>query len=206
MTDPIRPETLTPVAPAPAAASAVPTAPVASPAGPLPAGTLSQPAKRTRSGGGVLNVVLVIAAAVAIGGVAFAVGRSTAPASAVIGTGRGNLGGTGFPTGSFAPGANGQPGFVRGGLGGAGLTVRGTVESVDGDTLTIKTASGQTIEVTTDPSTTYHTQTPAAASDVQAGATVQVQLDPSGAIVGRPGASAAPAGPVGTAGSVTVIP
>jgi hypothetical protein len=48
---------------------------------------------------------------------------------------------------------------------------------------------------------------PATASDVQAGKTVQVQLESIGAGgVGRPGASAAPAGPVGTAGSVTVIP
>ena len=38
----------------------------------------------------------------------------------------------------------------------------------------------------------------------QAGKTVQVQLD--GGITGRPNASAAAAAPVGTAGSVTVIP
>jgi hypothetical protein len=118
-----------------------------------------------------------------------------------------NLGGAGFPTGSFVPGANGGPGFARGGLGGGGLTVRGTVESVDGDTITIKTASGQTIEVETGASTTYNTQAPATAADVQAGTTVQVQLEFNGtAGAGRPGASAAPAGPVGTADSVTVIP
>ena len=92
---------------------------------------------------------------------------------------------------------------VGGGFGG-GLTVQGTVESVDGDTLTIKTANGQTIKVTTGASTTYHTQTDASASDVQAGKTVQVQLD--GGFTGRPNASATTAAPVGTAGSVTVIP
>ena len=116
--------------------------------------------------------------------------------------GPGNLGGgAGFPTGSFAPG-----GFARGGLGGGGLTVRGTVESVDGDTLTIKMASGQTVEVETGESTTYNTQAPASASDVKPGTTVQVQLADGTAGAGRPGASAAPTGPVGTAGSVTVIP
>ena len=98
---------------------------------------------------------------VAIGGVAFAVGRSTAPASATT------LRPGGFvvngPNASFMPGASGAPQFIggRGGLGGAGLTIRGTVESVDGDTVTIKTANGQTIEVTTDADTTYTTQTPA---------------------------------------------
>ena len=57
-----------------------------------------------------------------------------------------------------------------------GLTIRGTVESVDGDTVTIKTANGQTIEVTTGADTTYNTQAPGSASDVTDGTTVQVQL------------------------------
>ena len=70
--------------------------------------------------------------------------------------------------------------------------------------MTIKTANGQTITVSTGASTTYHTQTDASASDVTAGKTVQVQLD--GGLTGRPNASAAPDAPVGTAGSVTVIP
>jgi hypothetical protein len=75
---------------------------------------------------------------------------------------------------------------------------------VSGNSLTIKTASGQTITVTTGASTTYNTQSPASASDVRAGATVEVQLDGGGG--GRPTASATTTGPVGTAGSVTVIP
>jgi hypothetical protein len=202
---PAAPEPFMPAAPEP---SAIPTTPViASP--PVMAPPPAVPvAKRKGAGGGWLNVVLVIAAAVAIGGVAFAIGRSTAPASASTGNGLGNFpGGAGFPAGSFAPGTGGQPGFGRDGLGGGGLTVRGTVESVDGDSLTIKTASGQTIEVTTGASTTYNTQAPASASDVQAGTTVQVQLEFSGAVgAGRPGASATTTGSVGTAGSVTVIP
>jgi hypothetical protein len=203
---PIVPEPFSPVAPEPLAASSVPTTPVTpSPISPTP-GTL--PAARKKSGGGWLNVVLVVAAAVAIGGVAFAVGRTTAPVSATTGNGRGTFNGA-FPGGSFAPRASGQPGLGRGGfggaLGGAGLTVSGTVVSVDGDTLTLKTASGQTIEVTTGPSTTYNTQSSASASDVQAGKTVQVQLDLGGG-VGRPNASGAPDGSTGTANSVTVVP
>jgi hypothetical protein len=162
-------------------------------------------ARKSPSSGRWLNLVLILAAAVAIGGVAFAVGRGTAPVSAATGAGRGGIaGGAGFPRGSSAPGANGGNGFGRGGFGGAGLTVEGTVVSTTGDTLTIKTAAGQTIEVTTGASTTYHTQTAASASDVQAGKTVQVQLEFGGN--GRPSASGTTSGPVGTAGSVTVIP
>lgn len=159
--------------------------------------------RKASSGGRLLNVVLAVAVAVAIGGVAFAAGRSTAPVSAATG-GRGALGGgAGFPGGSFAPGASGQPGQGRGGFGGGGVTISGTVESVDGTTLTVKTAAGQTIEIATGASTTYHTQSPASASDVQAGKSVQIQLE-GGA--GRPSASAAPSGPVVTANSVTVVP
>ena len=188
-----------PVAPSPVTAAPAPFLPATKPKG---------------SGGRVLNIVLGVAIAVAIGGVAFAVGRSTAPASAAS-TGRG-----GFiandPNASFVPRASGATGIgggrgAFGGFGGAGLTIRGTVESVDGDTVTIKTANGQTIEVTTGADTTYNTQEPASATDVTEGATVQVQLQPTGggnAGTGgfRPGASGAPAGPVGTAGSITVVP
>jgi hypothetical protein len=189
-----------PVAPQPAA---VPTTPV-TPA-PVTSAALPGPARKASSGGRWLNTVLVVAAAVAIGGIAFAIGRGTAPASATTGNGPVFESGA-FPGGSFAPGASGAPGLVRGfggGFGG-GPTIEGTVESVDGDTLTIKTKNGQTIKVSTGASTTYHAQTDASASDVQPGKTVQVQLD--GGITGRPNASAAAAAPVGTAGSVTVIP
>ena len=181
----------------------VPTTPVVAS---MPAPALSAGARSSRNArsGGLLNIMLVLAAAVAIGGVAFAVGRSSAPAPAVIGTGRGNVGGVVGPDGSFVPGANGQPGLGRGGLAGGGLTLRGTVESVNGNTLTIKTATGQTVEVTTGATTTYSTKSPASASDVQAGATVEVQLELDGK--GRPSASDSPSGALGTAGNVTVIP
>jgi hypothetical protein len=207
--DPNRPTPPEPFSPATPEPSGVPTSPVI----PTSVGAAPSPIvarKQTGSGGRLLNLVLAAALAVAIGGVAFAVGRSTAPVSAATGTGRGGFGGA-FPGGSFAPRASGQPGLGRGGFGGGfagigGLTVSGTVVSVNGDILTIKTASGQTIEVTTGASTTYHSQAPAVASDVQAGKTVQVQLDLTGGGAGRPSASAGTTTPVGTAGSVTVIP
>jgi hypothetical protein len=193
--------------------AAVPTAPVA-PA-PVTAATPAQiPAAKAASrgsGGRLINAILGLAIVVAIGGVAFAIGRTTAPASAAT-TGRGGFGAN-FPNGSFTPNASGAPGFGGGrgfGGGGAGLTIRGTVESVTGDTVTIKTANGQTIEVSTGADTTYNTQTPASASDVTDGATVQVQLQLNAAGGAgnalRPGASDAPTGPVGTAGSITVVP
>jgi hypothetical protein len=209
---PIVPQQFNPAPTEPMAASSVPASPVA-PAPVTAAPPPVIPRKKSSGGGRWLNLVLGVAVAVAIAGVAFAVGRTTAPASAATGAGRGGFGGQ-FPGGSFAPRASGQPGFGRGGLGGAfgaggaGLTVSGTVVSVDGDTMTIKTTSGQTIQVATGPSTTYNTQSPAAASDVAAGKTVQVQLDITGGAggFGRPSASGAPAGPTGTASSVTVVP
>ena len=73
------------------------------------------PRKPKRSSGRLLNLVLVVAAAVAIGGVAFAVGREH---RAGLGGDRpatvGVFGGA-FPGGSFAPGASGAPGFGGGG-------------------------------------------------------------------------------------------
>jgi hypothetical protein len=208
---PTTPQPFSPAAPEPSGApgvQGVPTAPVVpSSVGPAPGPIIV--AKRNGSSGRLLNIVLAAAVAVAIGGVAFAVGRTTAPVSAANGAGRGGNFGGGLPGASFAPRASGQPGFGRGGFGGAGggaVTVSGTVVSVAGDTLTIKTASGQTIEVSTGTSTTYNTQAPGSASDVQAGKTVQVQLTFAGGGAGRPNASSAPSGPIGTAGSVTVVP
>ena len=200
-TPPPRPaEPFAPVEPEPTDVATAPVAPA-----PVTVASVPGPVRKSSSSGRLLNLVLVIAAAVAIGGVAFAIGRGTAAASGTNGTnGNGRIFGGAFPGGSFVPGASGAPRFGRGGGFGGGLTVQGTVESVDGDTLTIKTANGDTIKVTTGASTTYHTQTDATAADVQAGKTVQVQID--GGFTGRPNASATTAAPVGTAGSVTVIP
>ena len=149
-----------------------------------------------------LNVVLGLAALVAVGGIAFAIGRSTAPAA--TGGRAGDFAGLGgnFPGGSFAPDASG-------GLGGAlrrggGFNLSGTVESITGDTLTLKTANGQTLEFSLGADTTYASKTPATAADVKAGSKVEVQLLAGGN--GQPQASAAASGPIGTAGSVTIDP
>ena len=104
------------------------------------------------------------------------------------------------------PGFGGRGGF--GGGAGAGLSINGTVKSVDGDTLTITTANGQTIEVTTgDVDDLQH----AGARDR---GRRQDRLDRAGpAPVRRQRRRRAVRtrarhrrGPIGTAGSVTVVP
>jgi hypothetical protein len=163
-------------------------------------------------------VLLGLAVLFAVGGVAFAAGRTTAPASAAAastgagGTRQGN--GGQFPTGSGRPafGGNGGNGGFRGSLGAGGqISISGTVESITADTLTLKTASGQTVQFKLDPSTTYGTQQPATASDVTTGSKVQVglALGAGGGGFGggqRPQASGATSPVTGTAGSVTVVP
>ena len=199
--DPNRPATLEP-GPAPLDSASFSTQPV------VPSAPASQIPRR-KSSGAWLNVVLVLAAVVAVGGVAFAIGRSTAPVAAASARGNGLFGNGNFARGSFAPGQSGAPGdgngFLGGGLRGeGGFNLAGTVQSVTGDTLTITTANGQTVQLTLGADTTYHTQAPATASDVKAGSKVEVQLQFGAG--GRPTASAASAGPVGTASSVTVVP
>jgi hypothetical protein len=196
--DPNRPVGPEPFAPAPQEAAAFPTQPVV----PSPP-TIQIP--RRKSSGAWLNVVLVVAAVVAVGGVAFAVGRNTAPVAAAGQRGAGNFGGGNFQRGSFDPTASGAPGgFLGNGGRGGGFNLTGTVKSVTADTLTITTANGQTLEFTLGAGTTYDAKTPTTASDVKAGSKVEVQLDFGAG--GRPSASAQASGPVGTASSVTVVP
>jgi hypothetical protein len=136
-----------------------------------------QPPSAPRGRGGrLVNVALAGALVLAIAGVAFAAGRFTAPAAVTAGNfpGRGGQGFTG--NGGKGGAQNGQAGGIFGG----GPTIEGTVESVTDSTLTIKTASGQTIQVALD-GTTYHAQTDASASDVTAGGKVLVRLDLRGA-------------------------
>jgi hypothetical protein len=159
---------------------------------------------RQRQGGRWLNVLLALAFAVALGGVAFAVGRSTAPVAAA--TGRGNAGFGFVPGGSFTPGgANGQG---RGGLLGAGggLTVSGTVDSIANGKLTVKLASGDTVTVTLDGSTTYRSATPSTAADVAVGDKVDVGLTGGRTAFGGGGGATSSAAPQLTARDVTVVP
>jgi hypothetical protein len=147
--------------------------------------------------------LLFVAALVAVGGIGFAVGHLTAPAAASSSNG-GSRGGNGanggFARPSLAPGQTFNPGQfggngrnVTGGLTG-GIT--GTVESIDGSTLTLKLANGSTITIDLSGTTTYHNETAGTASDVTAGSTVIVQIETgSSADQPNPGASGAPGAP-----------
>ena len=160
------------------------------------------PARRANS----VTVLLIVSAMVALGGVAFAVGRVTATGQS--GTGQttvnganGAPGANGLP--AFGPNASGQPelgfGGRDGGLGGA-ATISGTVVSVTSSSITVQLANGQTVTVATGSSTTYHAQTAATSSDVTQGATVAVKTSGSGIVTNQ--GSSASASP-GTAGTLT---
>ncbi len=162
------------------------------PVTPVPPVTPTPVVKPKGKSGGLTNALLVVAALVAVGGITFAIGRATAPASAASafpsGAGRAGLG----PGGSFDPGtlpAGAGPGGF-GGLGGRTLTVTGTVKSLDGSTLVITGSDG--IETTIDVSgSTYHAQSPATSADVTPGTDVSVSVTGFGGMR-RPDASAAP--------------
>jgi hypothetical protein len=120
---------------------------------------------------------------VAIGGVAFAVGRVTAPTATATpaaggfgGAGRGAANGEGG-FGGFGGGAGGAGGFGGGaGRGAAGVSISGTVVSIDGSTIQIKLANGTTETLNLSPTVTYRDSTTGTAADVTAGATVQIGL------------------------------
>jgi hypothetical protein len=162
-----------------------------------------------------VNLLLGLAVVVAIGGIAFAVGRATAPAATTAGNfppgggqffNGGNGNGNGNGNGGTGNGLN-QGG--AGAFGAGGITVDGTVTAVNGDSMTIKTANGQEITVSTNGDTTYHQQAAATAGDVTTGSDVLVRLDGFRGRFGQggPGASSAPSGaPQPTATDVTVVP
>jgi hypothetical protein len=153
--------------------------PPVTPSAPPPA----TPVDRRRISARWVNVALVAALGIAVAGVAFAVGRATAPSaldqlrSGAAGNGQFFLGqdGQGFPG---QGGQNGQGGrFMFGGLGG-GIAIEGTVEAIDGDSLTVKTADGRTVELSLGSDTTYHTASDASASSVTNGSKVVVRVQP----------------------------
>ncbi len=165
------------------------------------------PAAKPRSGvTSLINIALGLALVVAVGGVAFAAGRMTAPALAAAGGPQtlGN-GGRGFTGNGYFPGGNGgQGGGPRVFGDGGGASIQGTVTAVTPESITIKTASGQEVTVALDSTTTYHQQSSASASDVKTGGTVIVRLGFNRTGTGGPTASGAPSGP--TATDVTVVP
>ena len=158
---------------------------------------------RSRSGR-VLNLALGAALAIAVAGVAFAVGRGTAPVSAATG-GRNAFGG---PGASFQPG--GGQGF-RGGFGSdSRLAISGTVTAIGADSMTITTSSGATVQVSINGDTAYHQQAAATSADVATGKTVVVQVAGFGGRGGGgAGSSPAPSGGTTTAPTatdITVVP
>jgi hypothetical protein len=163
-------------------------------------------AKPKSSGGRGTSLLFVLAGVVAVGGIAFAAGRLTAPASA---TTAGRFGNGQFPAdGQGLPG-NGQgfPGRV-GGVGGVSLA--GTVDAVSADSITVKLESGTSITIPLDAKTTYHAAAAATAADVTVGS--QVRVTPgAGARAADPGASfdpnASPGAAIsfGPASDVTVV-
>jgi len=175
-------------APGPQPGMTVPVAPVA---------PVAPTVKRKTRSSRVLDAALVLAGVLAIGGVAFGVGRATAPVAAAdgVGTFRNGTGNAFRPNGSFDP--NAAPG--RGGafaLGG-GLSIDGTVTAVTADTLTMKLASGQEVTFALDSSTSYHQSTAATSSAVAVGDAVSVKVKGNGRFFGGQGggggAAASPA-------------
>ncbi len=173
---------------------------------------------------GFVEILAAIAAIVVIGGVVFAAGRLTAPPAGPAAFSRGVIvgqGGQQFPggqqgRGGMMPGLRGQGrnlpgngygngddqgGFGRMGglLGATGPQLKGQVVDVTADLLTLKLASGQTIQIALDGTTTYHKQATAAAGDVTKGSQVVVGLGRRGAVAGGTG------GIVGGASDVTVV-
>ncbi len=126
-----------------------------------PTATSAQPKKRwTR----LITPALALVAALAIGGVAGAfIGQGTAAGAGPTANGPG-----GFS-------ANGGGPRFQGGAGGpgGGLTA-GTIESIDGDTITVKLEDGTTVKVTTDADTTVTETTDATVGDLATGDTVTV--------------------------------
>jgi hypothetical protein len=222
-TEPVPPAPVPVAGPEPVAAPPPPVAPepepVPVPAPPAP--VVARPARRSSGGSRLVNIALGAALVVGVAGVAFAAGRVTAPAStggAVVSVVDGSMPGGGtFPDGvelpdGFVPGngelpGGGAQGNGQGGRGfvgfAAGPTIEGTVESVTGDSITVKLEDGQTITVGLDEDTTYHQQTDAEASDVATGKSVIVRLGGF-----RPGQGGTGGGraTMGSASDVTVVP
>jgi hypothetical protein len=174
------------------------------PSNPTPSQVLTAPHTSGSSGAG--RLVTTLAAIIAVAGLAFAAGRLTAPMTTATGAGgagpgAGASGAAGFDqAGDFAPGGAG-PGAVAGG-GAAALS--GTVESVSGSSLTLKTPSGASVTVELSSSTTYHRQTAATGSDVSAGKEVLIQLSTGATSLSAAQPAASGAQPTDRASNVTI--
>jgi hypothetical protein len=220
----------TPAEPAPAAAPSAWAAPAGAVAGtdpfdrPLDRSVTAAPIQapvqvavvRSRGGGLFLNMLLGIALVVAVGGVAFAAGRATAPVATASGrTGFGGNGGV-FQGGPNASGAPGGALGAGGGFGAGGLSIQGTVTAISATSITLQLEGGQTVTIPIDAQTTYAQRTPTTAAAVTSGSTVAVQVQGGRGAFGNgngnggqgngANASGAPGRTLGPALSITVIP
>ncbi|MGO9179243.1 MAG: hypothetical protein ACLQBX_11345 [Candidatus Limnocylindrales bacterium] len=167
-------------------------------------------APRTSGSSGAGRLPTTLAAIIAIAGLGFAAGRLTAPVTTGSGAGgagpgAGASGVTGFdPTGGFAP--SGPGGAGQGAVAGGGAAaLSGSVESVSGSSLTLKTPSGASVTVELNSSTTYHRQTAATASDVSAGKEVLIQLSTGATSSSAAQPAASGTQPTVRAGDVTIV-
>jgi hypothetical protein len=161
---------------------------------------LVQPARRrSRAVAG-----LVLAALVAVGGVAFAAGRVTAGVGTAGRSFAGfNRNGAGGGAGAAGPVGRGGLGPGQGGLAGASIDIEGTVSAVTGDSLTLTIGNGQTMQLRLAGDTAYYRRDPAAASNIADGDTVQVQIARGAG--GRPVAAGSASGATAAAESVTLV-
>ena len=161
------------------------------------------PVRKQAKGRSGSSLLMGLAALVAVGGIAFAAGRVTAPAAAT-GSGRGA-----FAANGTTASTSGTGGFARNGA----LTVSGTVAAVGGGTITVKTAAGTDTTFATTGTTTYHTAAVGTASDAAVGSTVEIQMagfggaSRTGTGTGAAGSPAPAASPAAnpTATDVTVV-
>lgn len=156
--------------------------------------------------GGFGSLALVVALCVAIGGLAFAAGRLTAPTAsraAAFGGVGGRVVGRPNPASSGAP----FDGGVR------SVVLRGTVLGVTDGRLTIELGSGATVEVDLGAATTVHRQAAASPNDLMTGSSVLVELSGGGGPGTQggssTGASASPGASgerrLGTATDITIL-
>ncbi len=169
-----------------------------------PVSPVSPPVVKARTNAGLGTAILALAAIVAIGGVAFAAGRLTAPAAAAstttgAGAGAGRFfgnGGTGLGAGNGTATGGGFAGRFGGENG--GLTLRGTVTAISSTSLTLQLATGNSVTIPIDSSTTYHSQQAATSADVSAGKTVLVEVSGFGRTGGTGAGGATGAGAAGS--------
>jgi hypothetical protein len=133
------------------------------------------PKPRAKVSAGTIGFVLAIVVAAA--GLGFAGGRLTAPAAT---TGRGSFGnfGANGANGANGPTASGAPGR-NGGIGGfntGNIALTGQVTAIADGSLTVQTASGQSITVGVPSTVTYHAQAGASATDVKVGSSVELTV------------------------------